>query len=320
MLDNLVKCIETLKSRMENHAASLQANEWRTRTQLIDPMLCVLGWDVSDPELVTPEYNTGGKKRADYALLNADKTPLVVLETKTLNVTLTEDHREQMVNYAVGKGILYAGLASGNKWELYDVFQPVALDKKRILDLSIEADPPHVCAIKLLLLWQPILSGGFIAETTAALEQVEKIVAVNGDPPSPDPPPMEDWVPLTKYDPPPGSPPPESIRFWDGKEQPIKYWNEVLVSTAKKLYVEGILKATDTPIQLWSDAWNSIHSEPVHPNGTKFRKPLKPIGTPPLYVQVNMNSSDIRGTTVLLLKKYKVDPARVYLERSSQTA
>ena len=316
MLDELVTCIETLKSRMESHAASLQANEWRTRTQLIDPMLCVLGWDVSDPELVTPEYNTGGKKRADYALLNADKTPLVVLETKTLNVSLTEDHREQMVNYAVGKGILYAGLASGNKWELYDVFQPVALEDKRILDLSIEADPPHVCAIKLLLLWQPILSGGYLAETTAALEQVKKIVAVNGDPP----PPVEDWVSLAEYDPPPGSPPPELIRFWDGKEQPIKYWNEVLVSTAEKLYVEGILKAADTPIHLWSDAWYHIHSEPVSPDGTEWRKPLKQIGDPPLFVNVNLSGADLRSGTILLLQKYDVDPARVYLERSSQTA
>ena len=103
MIDELVNCIEKLKTRMENHAETLQANEWRTRTQLIDPLLCVLGWDVSDPEHVTPEYNTGGKKRADYALLNANKTPLAVLESKPLNVTLTEDHREQMVTMQLGR-------------------------------------------------------------------------------------------------------------------------------------------------------------------------------------------------------------------------
>ena len=198
-----------------------------------------------------------------------------------------------MNTYATNEGIKYAGLTTGKTWEFYDVFQPVALDKKRILDLSIEADPPHVCAIKLLRLWQPILSGGFMAETTAALEQVEKIVAVNGDPPSPDPPPMEDWVPLTKYDPPPGTPPPESIRFWDGKEQPIKYWNELLILTAEKLYVEGTLKAADTPIHLWSDAWYHIHSEPVSPDGTEWRKPLKQIGDPPLFVNVNLSGAVI---------------------------
>ena len=34
MLDELVTCIETLKTRMEIHAASLQAIEWRTRTPI----------------------------------------------------------------------------------------------------------------------------------------------------------------------------------------------------------------------------------------------------------------------------------------------
>lgn len=315
MLDELVTCIETLKTRMEIHAASLQANEWRTRTQLIDPLLCVLGWDVSDPDLVVPEYNTGGQKRADYALLLSKKDPVAIFEAKHLGDDLNK-HLDAMVGYSITEGIGYAGLTDGNNWRLYDVFQKVKMEKKQILDLSIAADPPHVCAIKLLLLWQPILSGGYLAETTAALEQVEKIVAVNGDPP----PPVEDWVSLAEYDPPPKTLPPKSIRFWDGTVRTIQYWNEVLVSTAEKLYVEGVLKATDTPIQLWSDKRNSIHSEPVHPHGTKFRKPLKPIGDPPLFVQVNMNSSDIRGTTVLLLKKYKVDPARVYLERSSQIA
>lgn len=62
MLDELVNCIEKLRKRMENHIESLQANEWRTRTQLIDPLLSALSWDVSDPQLVVPEYNTGGAK------------------------------------------------------------------------------------------------------------------------------------------------------------------------------------------------------------------------------------------------------------------
>ncbi len=310
MLDQLLGCIETLRERMTTHANSLQANEWRTRTQLIDPMLCVLGWDVSDPELVTPEYNTGGKKRADYALLNVDKNPLVVLETKALNMTLTEDHREQMVNYAVGKGILYAGLTSGNKWELYDVFQPVALEDKRILDLSIAADPPHLCAIKLLLLWRPILSGGFLNETTKALNQVQQTGNIITPPP---PPPPEDWVSLAEYDPPPGTPAPKSIRFWDGKEQTIKYWNELLILTAEKLYVNGTLNATDTPIQLWSDAWYYIHTEPVHADGTEWRKPLKPIGDPPLFVNVNLSGAHLREGTIRLLKKFDMDPAKIRL-------
>ena len=304
MLDDLVECIETLQERMKIHEESLQANEWRTRTQLIDPMLCALGWDVSDPALVTPEYNVG-TQRVDYALLKPDKSPSAILEAKPLNTTLTSNERAQMVNYAVKEGFKYAGLSTGNHWELYDVFQPVPLGEKQILDLSITDDPSSVCAIKLLHLWQPILSGGSLDVTAAVLEQIISIK------PPPPPPPTGDWVSLTEYDPKLKTPPPKSIRFWDGTEQTIRYWNQVLVSTAEQLYAKGKLQSTDTPIQLWSEGSNSIHVEPVHPGGTEMR--AISIGDPPLFINVDMNSKDLRDGAIRLLQKYDVDPAQVYL-------
>ncbi len=302
MLDDLVKCIEKLKSRMESHAASLQANEWRTRTQLIDPLLCVLGWDVSDPALVTPEYNVG-RSRADYALLQPDAIPLAVIEAKALSDTLTDDHRTQMTVYANNVGIKYAGLTNGNHWELYDVFQPVALEEKRILDLSIAEELPQICALKLLLLWRSNLESGEPQAANVPLVSKTNLI--------PKPPPPGNWVSLTKYDPPFKTPPPKSVRFWDGTEKSIRYWNQVLISTAEKLYMEGTLKTTDTPIQLWSGGYNSIHVEPVHSDGTDMR--AAQIGDPPLFVNVNLNSKDLRDGAIRLLKKYDVDPAEVYL-------
>ncbi len=304
MLDELLGCIETLRKRMTTHATSLQANEWRTRTQLIDPLLCALGWDVSDPVLVTPEYNVG-RSRADYALLQPGTIPLAVIEAKALSDTLTDDHRTQMTVYANNLGIKYAGLTNGNHWELYDVFQPVALEKKRILDLSIADEHPHTCALKLLLFWRSNL--------LTSAPQAANVPLVSITPPNLPPPPSEDWVPLTKYDPPQGTKPPKSIRFWDGKEQTIKYWNELLILTAEKLYVEGTLKTADTPIQLWSGAWHYIHTKPVHADGTEWRKPLKPIGDPPLFVNVNLSGAYLREGTIRLLKKYQLDPAGVCL-------
>ena len=93
--------------------------------------------------------------------------------------------------------------------------------------------------------------------------------------------------------------------------QSIRYWNQVLTLTAEKLYVKGTLKATDTPIQLWSEGWNTIHVEPVNPNGTEMR--AAQIGDPPLFVNVNLNAKDLRDGAIRLLQKYDVDPAKVYL-------
>ena len=55
-LDDLVQVIEALQERIREHGDSLRQNEIRTRVALIDPLLTALGWDVSDPGVVTAEY------------------------------------------------------------------------------------------------------------------------------------------------------------------------------------------------------------------------------------------------------------------------
>ena len=70
VLDELVGCIELLQERIRSHRDALRENETRTRMALIDPLLRALGWDVFDPEVVTPEYKAGGGW-VDYALMVA---------------------------------------------------------------------------------------------------------------------------------------------------------------------------------------------------------------------------------------------------------
>ena len=64
LLDDLVGVIGTLQRRICDHGPALRENETRTRMALCDPLLSVLGWDVSDPGLVMSEYNVSGR-RAD---------------------------------------------------------------------------------------------------------------------------------------------------------------------------------------------------------------------------------------------------------------
>ena len=124
---------------------------------LIDPLLAALGWDTSDPELVTPEFISNG--RADYALLKPGGKPLALVEAKKLGEPL-ENHRMQMLNYANASGIEYAGLTDGDRWELYEVFRISALDDRRILEVSINGHVTHACALQLLLLWRSNLASG----------------------------------------------------------------------------------------------------------------------------------------------------------------
>ena len=64
-MDKLTSCIEELKSRIKTHRSILSENESRTRVALTDPLLRALGWDVSNPKLVTPKYSVG-KGWVDY--------------------------------------------------------------------------------------------------------------------------------------------------------------------------------------------------------------------------------------------------------------
>ena len=169
-LDPLVNVIDTLQKRIATHRQSFQQNETRTRMALIDPLLTVLGWDVSDPSLVTPEYSVG-KGRADYALNGPETIPAAIVEAKQLDHTLDDDERIQMLNYAYARGVRYAAVTDGNIWELYEVFKqvPSPLEDRRRLNLKIVGTPAHKLALELLLLWQPNLASG---APTAAQEPV----------------------------------------------------------------------------------------------------------------------------------------------------
>ena len=114
LLDDLLTAIQTVQQRIREHGNSLSQNEYRMRISLIDPVLNALGWDVSDPKLVTPEYHVGSG-RADYALLGEDSKPQAFIEAKRLGQNLnSEEFQEQVFTYAWRQRLKYIGLTDGN--------------------------------------------------------------------------------------------------------------------------------------------------------------------------------------------------------------
>lgn len=309
VLDELVACIELLQARMRQHNAALRENETRTRMALIDPLLHALGWDVSDPDVVTPEYKVS-YRWADYALLRPEGRPAATLEAKKLGEALVP-HRMQMLNYANASGIDYAGLTDGNHWELYDVFKRGQLEERRILEISVAHTPTHESALKLLMLWRPNLES---RQPVAANPPIlDRVPTSTQDPPPgvvtpPTPPPESpDWVALSQYTPPSGAPCPVAIKFWDGNKKTLSRWNEVLTFVVEKLYAERLLTINDAPIQ-WSKGTYSVHTEPVHPTGKPFAN-YKSIDGTPLFVNVNLNAGQVRENAKKLLQHFGKNPA-----------
>ena len=94
------------KQGSEQIAASLQWNEAKTRTLLIDAMLAKAGWDVNNPASVSAEFeviypdNVSGKGRADYVLWADNGQPLAVIEAKRASTVNMQAGREQARLYA----------------------------------------------------------------------------------------------------------------------------------------------------------------------------------------------------------------------------
>ena len=278
MLDDLVATIETLKARIQNHRADLQANETRTRVALIDPLLTVLGWDTSDPGLVTLEYQVGDG-RADYALLKPDGGPAATVEAKKLGEAFGS-HLMQMLNYSNAAGVEYAGLTDGNRWEMYEVFKRGQLEDRRVLEVTIADSQPHECALKLLLLWRPNLASGqpvaaqapMITPNVAPVQTSDTIeqLAIIAQPPVD--PREEGWTSLSELQSVTGRLAPSAIRLPDGREKPTNYWWEVLFGIAEWQVTTGKLTPDICPI------WNGrtryiVHTAPQHSNGTSFNQP-----------------------------------------------
>ena len=318
MLDELVAVIETLKSRIEAHRETLQTNETRTRVSLIDPLLCALGWDSADPGLVTLEFDVGGR-RADYALLESQGKPLVLLEAKKLSESLSS-HRSQMALYASELGIRYPALTNGNRWEVYDNSKMIPIEERRILDVSISEDDSAMLALKLLLLWRsniaadaPIQAPEPIAglksdvlETIDGISKDETITSTSY-------PPSDGWTNLEVFQAVSGSQSPTTVRFSNGEERPTDYWSRILREVADYLVRKGLLSASACPIPAGLKSKRYlINTEPLYPNGKPFHNG-RPLSNG-LYLDVGYSASGCIKMSKYLLERLGQDPSKVWLK------
>ena len=160
MLTDLVQTIETLQERIRAHGSFIGDYESRTRVTLIDPMLCALGWDVSDPRLVHIEPRTANGW-ADYALMDRN-TPVIFVEAKKL--AERDVPIQQTVGYAVSENIQhrsnvrYCASTNGDRWEVYDIRA-----QESVMSVSLSREDAPKCALKLLGLWRDsLLSNGLL--------------------------------------------------------------------------------------------------------------------------------------------------------------
>ena len=336
LLDDLVGVIETLKGRIAAHGASLRENETRTRMALIDPLLQALGWDVSDPSVVTPEYSVGAS-RVDYALLTPTGNPSALVEAKKLDESLAS-HRMQMLNYANISGIPHAGLTDGNHWEMYTVFDQAPIEQRRILDVSIANTPAHEATLKLLLLWRPNLASGrpvaanapVLTEVPSTLSEVARPITETVTSTGIIQAPVTSqlltsdvgWKSLAGISYQQGDKKPTGIRFHDAAEtdpKDIKSWADMWGEICEWLCVNGWLSARDCPVPSPKGKGvrvlvNTTAQHPAsrkNPDGKNFFQPRKT--STGLFVETNYNPQGSIGNAKFLLDQIGIPAETVEL-------
>jgi hypothetical protein len=94
---------------------SPQMEEENTKVKPIQPLIKLLNWDVysSEVELEYPMQIGSGSARADYAL-QLEGAPVVFIETKGCDSTLSESDRSQLASYMRQKGVDWG---PPNEWD-----------------------------------------------------------------------------------------------------------------------------------------------------------------------------------------------------------
>ncbi|MXY46201.1 MAG: hypothetical protein F4Y44_04280 [Chloroflexi bacterium] len=323
-LERLHALAEKLRLRIHSHRSTLSGSEWLTRYTLIDPLLRELGWDTEDPELVIPEYSSGGG-RADYALLNNGR-PAVIIEAKKLGEPLSLSVISQVLNYCLIEGTAHFAMTDGRRWEIYETHKPVPISEKRIVSFDLLDTPPSDMCLKALALWRQNIASGQVgtAQTPIVTPTADAPDVVQQPEPSVTTPPTqsaststpsaaivdtnEGWLPLTEVreDRQRGVKSIE-ICFPDASRVTKRYWYEVVGEVALWLINMGHLRANHCPIKPQSGNLYILHTEPYHSDGKPFKRSIR-IG--PLFLNPNYGMGQHIRNVQTIIRRAGQDPSQ----------
>ena len=328
-LDSLLKLVETLRQRIDEHGNALRQSEALTRYALIDPLLRELGWDTSDPSQVVPEYRVPNNQMADYVLL-ANGAPSMVVESKKLDEPLRGGK-------ALDQGILYCAhtrsghflLSDGRRWELYE-----ASSTEPKISFDLKGQSPAEACLKALALWKPSVESGHVGPGSALVskksdstvlsspvdstlrETPENIYTIASPQPIVDvsrpihqDTGVQDWQLVSQMAPKVRTKPTE-LMFPGGERISINSWKAMLVKITTWLIEADHLTSNCCPVP-YSDRSKRyvVALSPVHGDGTPFNETGKvKIGS--FYVDTKHSTPQIAGPTRFLIRHVGQNPAQ----------
>ena len=119
--------------------------EDETRNAFINPLLRELGYDVSDLRVVRVQYLAGfagaTQEEVDYAIMDGEAKPMILVEAKRLNVELDIRNASQLSNYFNNTDARAGILTNGIIYEVYlDKVRENVMDGEPFFRLDLRRD------------------------------------------------------------------------------------------------------------------------------------------------------------------------------------
>jgi len=248
-LQKLYETLEKIKKKIEKNKELFMKNENAVRYALINPFLEALGWDITDPDDVIPEYSTSAG-RPDYVLMKNGKA-VAFIGAKAL---YKDEDLMQYISYCVSQNVNYFITSDGARWEVYDTYSRAELPNKRIVFWDIEKDPLEEVIRKALSISKILV---YVPDQVPQIKEVPKSIFIEES---------------TKSEPEKAESVYGKIKIWIGNEGPfiLKKYNEILVQTAEWLIKNKYITEKDLPIRAGRGKRYLINVTNKHENGEEF--------------------------------------------------
>ena len=313
LLDELSELVKALAKRILEHRSTLTRSEAATRYGLIDPLLMALGWDLSDPSQVWPEYPTDDRTFADYAMLHQSE-PYLIIEAKKLGDPLSADTRKQAADYLLSTPARYAVVTNGQRWKGYSmaadgVPTPAPVKDKVAFEFNV-LEPSSM--LDLLWLWRGNMMGSTVQPKSHQPPLASPVPNSSGLPIT-RPSSAQSGTPLPDVNYAKGMGKPQCLLFPDGTatEAVSKSWATVQSATAEWLFVNG--KVGILPLKN-KHGTHLANSTPTTAKGKNFHVPKEV--RPHFWIDMNFGPDGHLTKAKEMLAACGVSPASVKLQLS----
>ncbi|MCW4016698.1 MAG: type I restriction enzyme HsdR N-terminal domain-containing protein [Candidatus Bathyarchaeota archaeon] len=154
----------------------LTGSEANTKKRVIEPLLESLGWDLRSNEIRLEYPVKIGTRTAyvDYALMLEDK-PVVFVEAKAFDESLTNDYSSQIISYGKVEDVKWAVLTNGKRIKMFDTKAGKNETECLVVEINLQALPAGENELRILSR-ESILTGE-IEKTAKRFTTTKKVIS-----------------------------------------------------------------------------------------------------------------------------------------------